>query len=299
MIQHLLYSLLPILLSLLLGWGLGKIIAKPLKNRLVSLISVLVWLLLIAIGYQFAHILFDPALGVQIMVEAFIYASVISLVTFALLLQGHTTQTKQSRSLQQILTPIRECLTAVAMVGVGMLIYAIWPYASQSEQISAGLLYLLIVLVGIDLAGIQLAGLTGQHWKVPIVVLLATLLAAGLSSWILPRDFIELLVLGSGFGWFSLSGPLVGKLLGPEQGTFALLTDLMREFYSILLLYLLGKRYPSSVIGVCGATAMDSTLPFIKNNCSSLNVQIAIFSGFILTVLAPVFIILFVSFVPL
>lgn len=295
MIQHLIYSLLPILLSLIIGWGIGKIIAKPLQYRLVSLISYLVWLLLMVIGYQFAHILFQPALGLQIIVEAFIYASVISLVTYVLLWQRQTIQERLSTALGQILAPVRECLVAVAMVGTGMLIYTFWPEAQHSEQLSAGLLYLLIILVGIDLASIELAGLTRQHWKVPGIAIVATVLAAGICSFVLPRNFKELLVLGSGFGWFSLSGPLVGKLLGPEQGTFALLTDLIREFYAILLLYLLGKQYPGAVIGVCGATAMDSTLPFIKNNCSALNVQIAIFSGFVLTVLAPVFIILFAS----
>ena len=297
MINNLIFSLSPILLSLLLGWIVGKTSREALRFRLVSLITILVWLLLISIGFQFGSVLFDRKLGSSILIEAFFYATILSLITFILLFRKNLISNDKKKSLEQIFKPILECLIAIFMVVIRMSLYSILPQNINSELISSILLYILIFLVGVDLSSIKIQFLTLDHIKVPIFTILALFISAYITTFFLEKSFIELVVLGSGFGWFSLSGPLVGKTLGVEQGTFALLVDLVREFYAIGLLYLLGRAYPNPIIGICGATAMDSTLPFIKNNCSQLNVQIAIFSGFILTLIAPFFIIIFSNFV--
>jgi len=296
MIHNLIFSLTPILLSLLLGWGIGGITKATIRNKLVGYITILVWLLLISIGFQFGIVLFDKELGSTIIIESFFYSTVITAITFALLFKKVQNTSENRKSLSEILKPILECLIAISMVFIGMLLYLILPNTLGSESISSILLYILIFLVGVDLSTIKIQALTRNHFKVPLLTIVALFIAAYLTTFILDRSFTELVVLGSGFGWFSLSGPLIGKTLGAEQGTFALLTDLIREFYAIALLYLIGRNYPNPVIGICGATAMDSTLPFIKNNCSSLDTQVAIFSGFLLTVLAPFFIIFFSAF---
>lgn len=297
MINNLISSLLPILLALILGWGIGRAINSTIRNNLVSYISILVWLLLISIGFQFSHILFDKELGMALIIESFIYSTMIVVVTFILLFKKIKTVNKNKKSISEIFKPIKECLIAILMVVIGTILYFILPSGWSSETTSSILLYILVCLVGLDLSTIKIHALTINHFKVPIISIFSLLIAAYLTTFIIDRSFVELIVLGSGFGWFSLSGPLIGKTLGAEYGTFALLTDLIREFYAIGLLYLFGRNYPSPIIGVCGATAMDSTLPFIKNNCSNLDVQIAIFSGFILTIVAPFFIIFFSAFV--
>lgn len=297
MINSLIFSLLPILLALVSGWGVGQAANSNTRDKLVSYISILVWLLLISIGFQFGSILFDKQLGTKVILESFVYSTIITLVTFIFLFKKVKNVNEHKKSLSEIFKPIKECLIAISMVIIGMILYLLLPSGWSSEVISSILLYILIFLVGIDLSTIRIQSLTINHFKVPLVTILSLFVSAYVAKFILDKSFFELLVLGSGFGWFSLSGPLIGKILGPEQGTFALLTDLIREFYAIGLLYLLGRNYPNPVIGVCGATAMDSTLPFVKNNCSQLDVQIAIFSGFILTVLAPFFIVFFSVFV--
>lgn len=297
MINNLIFSLLPILLSLIAGWGIGRVIHQNIRDNLVSYITILVWLLLISIGFQFGSILFDEQLGTTIIIESFIYSTILTLITFILLFKKVKNTSTHKKSISEILKPIKECVIAISMVVIGMILYLILPSGWNSEILSSILLYILIFLVGVDLSTIKIQSLTINHFKVPLITIVSLFIAAYLTTFILDRSFSELIVLGSGFGWFSLSGPLIGKTLGAEQGTFALLTDLIREFYAIGLLYLIGKNYPNPVIGICGATAMDSTLPFIKNNCSQLDVQIAIFSGFILTILAPFFIIFFSIFV--
>ena len=293
MIQNLIISLLPILLALILGWGVGKASNAELRTILVGQISLLVWLLLISIGFQFGSILFDKNLGSRIVFEAFIYATILSVFTFGVLFKRSHFKSENKKTLKEIIKPITECLIAIGMVVIGMGLYWILPKDLSGEMLSGILLYILIFLIGVDLSTIKIQSLTVNHFKVPVLSIFALFISAYLGSLLMTQSFVELVVMGSGFGWFSLSGPLVAKMLGAEQGTFALITDLIREFYAIALLYLLGRHYPNPIIGVCGATAMDSTLPFIKNNCSPLDVQVAIFSGFILTILAPFFIILF------
>ncbi|MBO9706153.1 MAG: LysO family transporter, partial [Arthrobacter sp.] len=49
-----------------------------------------------------------------------------------------------------------------------------------------------------------------------------------------------------------------------------------------------GSSHPHAGIGSAGATALDSTLPIIKQACSPEAVPTAMVSGLILTVLAPI-----------
>ena len=300
MINLLFSSLFPILLALVMGWGFGKFSPLSIKSQLIKSITYLVWLLLVAIGYQFAEVLADPRIGPRVVIHAVMYASVLSLVTFAFLYRSNKTVQKidgKSKSFKDIFTLIKECLIAMMMVCIGVSLYLIFHQSLSSAALSSNLLYILIFLIGIDLSTIQIQTLTKKHFLVPIVAIVAMMVSAVFISVLTDYSLMTLMMIGSGFGWFSLSGTLVATISGnAELGSFALLTDLMREFYAIGLLYLLGQRMPYPVIGVCGATSMDSTLPFVKKNCSQLEVQIAIFSGFILTLLAPFLIVLFASF---
>lgn len=294
MIKNLVFSLFPILLSLITGYGVGRVVSESIRDILVGYIKFLVWFLLVSIGFKFGDILFDKELGGRIILESFIYSTIVTFITFFLLFKRRVkVLNTNENSVHDILKPVFECLIAILMVLIGVFLNIIISDSGSSSFISDFLLYILIFLIGVDLSVIKIQSLSINHFKVPLLSICALFIAAYLSTFVLNKSFLELVILGSGFGWFSLSGPLVGKTLGVEQGAFALLTDLIREFYAIGLLYLVGKNYSNSVIGVCGATAMDSTLPFIKNNCSQLDVQIAIFSGFVLTIIAPFFIILF------
>jgi uncharacterized membrane protein YbjE (DUF340 family) len=70
-------------------------------------------------------------------------------------------------------------------------------------------------------------------------------------------------------------------------GAQAFLTDIFRELYSITFLYLLGSKYSPAAIGISGAAALDTALPFIKENCDDHFITQAIFSGLLLTLVAP------------
>ena len=297
MIKYILISIFPILFFLVAGWISGLKLSSNIKAKLIGSVSYLVWLLLISIGFEFAQVLFDKRIGISIITHAFLYSTLLCVVTYIFLYRKNkitTTMVYQKRNKSEMLKPIFECLIAIFMVIVGAVLYKFLPKGISSERLSSILLYLLIFAVGVDLASIKFTKISRRYLIVPVMGFLALVFSAFVFSLFGYKTFSESLVLGSGFGWFSLSGPLVGKLLGPSNGAFALVTDLMREFYGIIFLYLFGRHQPTGSIAVCGATAMDSTLPFVKSNCpSSDDVQLAVFVGVLLTVLCPFYIIIF------
>ena len=128
-------------------------------------------------------------------------------------------------------------------------------------------------------------------------VMLASMLGGVLLSWMTGERLPVALALSTGFGWFSLSGALAGQHLGDAYGSVALLTDLMRELIGLTVVFLLGHNFANSSIGVCGATAMDTTLPFVRQACHYEYVPTAIISGLILTIAAPFFMLFFLSLV--
>jgi|TARA_B110000259_G_C13986865_1_gene390823 uncharacterized membrane protein YbjE (DUF340 family) len=298
MIYYLLISVLPILFFLIVGYVIGVRQRNSLKLICIKSIGYLVWMLLISIGFEFGKILLDKRIGSSIIIEAFSYATVLSIFTYMFLYKKNTVNIdNKNRNTSDILKPIVECIIAVSMVCLGVFLYWIAPKDFSTSNISTVLLYVLIFLIGIDLTEVKITKITKLYFYIPIVSFIALIVSAFVFSFFVDKSVIRLLVYGSGFGWFSMSGSLVSQILGSKSGAFTLIVDLVREFYAIGLLYLFGRNQPQAAIGVCGATAMDSTLPFIKNNCKQENVQIAIFIGFILTILSPFFIVIFSFFV--
>lgn len=290
-------SILPIGGALVSGVFLGRHISKSFQKLLIQSITYFIWVLLIVVGIEFGKVLTDPHVGLITISHAFLYATGLSLFTFLGLIQK-TTKQKQNikKSLGDILSPVKECCIAVAMVGIGILIYLSPLKLNAIDHVSQYLLYFIIFLIGIDLSGIHLQRVTRAYFYVPMMTVVALIVTAFVASCLSQDSFATWLVVGGGFGWFSLSGSLVAQLTTEQLGTQALLVDLFREFYAIVLLYLYGDYQARAVIGVCGATAMDSTLPFIKKNCGEKEVQIAILSGLILTILAPFWLVVCAGF---
>ncbi len=98
------------------------------------------------------------------------------------------------------------------------------------------------------------------------------------------------MVLGSGFGWYTLSGILTTGLINQHMGTAAFFIDFSRELIALVLVPLLGNRYPLQTIGYCGATAMDFSLPIIKQTMGEEIAPIAITIGMLLSILVPLLI---------
>ena len=113
---------------------------------------------------------------------------------------------------------------------------------------STHVLYVLIFLVGADLVHFKLGGFSRRIFLLPIFAMAATVAAGFVFSLLAPYSFVQSLMLSAGFGWFSLSGPMLGGAVSAEMGALAFMIDFFREMLSIVFLYFFGKtqRLPLS-----------------------------------------------------
>lgn len=304
--MSILNSILPIIMALIGGYIVGRILPISVRSFLVKLTIPLVWALLFLIGSEFGEVISSAGSVVQVLKGAALFAVFTTLVPCLLIFaagtrgERKTQQARQGFSLRLVWPPLKECAIALLMVALGsgffLLNHDLFADALTLPSSSTFLL-VLIFLVGIDLTQIRL----DARWfslavlSVPMLVVIGSLLGAVLASWATGESLAVSMALSSGFGWFTLSSVMIGDHLGQTYGTMALMTDLMRELLAIMLLYAIGVFHPKVSIGSAGATALDSTLPIIKQACQPEAVPLALVSGFILTILAPIFISAFLS----
>lgn len=158
---------------------------------------------------------------------------------------------------------------------------------------STVVLYLLLFLIGLSLgADKNLKQLIGQiNFRiilVPLGVCAGTLAGAYLVSFLLPLTGREAMAVGAGFGWYSLSSVFINKLHGESLGVVALLSNVVREIFTLLFTPVL-VRYMGKLAGIAsgGATAMDTTLPIIVRYSGKDYAIVSIFSGLALSISVP------------
>lgn len=170
---------------------------------------------------------------------------------------------------------------------------------SGAESLAEGVLYLLLALIGCQLrnSGMPLKQiLLNRHGLAIAVTLAASSLVGGLiAAPLLSLAWNEGLALAAGFGWYSLSGILIGDGLGAQLGGVAFFNDLLRELAAFVLIPLTIRRRAPLAIGYGGATAMDFTLPVIQQHGGVTCVPVAVVSGFLLSLLSPPLILFFLS----
>lgn len=177
--------------------------------------------------------------------------------------------------------------------------YYLLPPLPMAETIATGALMLLLFFIGLQLrnAGLSLRKLlmNRQGLGIALALTLSSLLAGALLIPILALPWHDVLALASGFGWYSLSGIVIGDALGPAWGGVAFLNDVIREIIALAIIPLLISSRPAMAIGYGGATAMDFTLPVIRSSGGLACVPVAIASGFLLSFLSPVLMGVFLS----
>lgn len=177
--------------------------------------------------------------------------------------------------------------------------YFLLPRLPLTEQIATGALMLLLFLIGLQLrnAGLSLRRLLMNRQGIGIAMMLMTssmVAGALLVPW-MGLPWHDVMALASGFGWYSLSGIVVGDALGPAWGGVAFLNDVCREIIALAVIPLLIARWPAMAIGYGGATAMDFTLPVIRSSGGLACVPVAIASGFVLSFISPILMGVFLS----
>jgi uncharacterized membrane protein YbjE (DUF340 family) len=170
------------------------------------------------------------------------------------------------------------------------------------ENASGYALNFLILTVGIELGYNRsvfhrLRVLGPKMLLIPFSIVLGSLTGGLMAAFILHREIGISLSIASGFGWYSLSGILLTRLVNAEIGAIAFLCNVFRELMAVLIIPVIAKHLNFlTSIAPAGATSMDSTLPIISKSTDSETSLIAFINGFTLSVLVPFLVPFFLNF---
>ena len=155
-------------------------------------------------------------------------------------------------------------------------------------------LFLLMFTVGISVGANRpvIRKLRETDLRILLVPLGVTIgsLAGGVLCFFWNRlSLAESVAVGSGMGWYSLSGVLLGDAFGADVGAVAFLSNLFRELFSFLLIPLAARFLNGyAAIGLAGATSEDTALPILMRHTSEEMVIYSVISGVVTSSLVPV-----------
>jgi len=201
----------------------------------------------------------------------------------------------------QMLARLKAPAILLAIVAGGFLAGIILPrLVFDPGIVTEWTLNLLLFLIGMQFRQSRIP--LDRILKSPALLLLPLVTAMGsLAGGLLLAPIFSLrvpraLALAGGFGWYSLSGVLIGNLGDPVLGSAAFLANMMRESIGLIVIPVLAEsRIPSMAIGVAGATAMDVSLPLIEQSLGPESVPLSFMSGAVLSLLVPLLVPLFMG----
>ena len=193
-------------------------------------------------------------------------------------------------------------LPLVLLAGMLMGYYSLLPKSWGSSKVSFVVLWLLIAEVGLSLGNrpdlkTVMKSVDFKILLLPFFTIVGTLLFSALGAIVLPFSLRDVLTVGSGFGYYSLSSILIldqkaaiiGQSAAVELASLSLLINLLRELVALILCEPLsrsGRVYQA--VSLAGVTSMDVCLPMIVNSRTSpQNMPIAIVHGIVLEISVP------------
>lgn len=192
-------------------------------------------------------------------------------------------------------------LVIVGLFAAGVLLGCRTPAArwTGAWPLSMWALYLLMLAVGMSVGSdaetlrnivrqpkrsllVPLASVAGSWVGVSAAWGLLRLTGIGTIGW------TDAMAVGSGQGYYSLSGVLLAELRGPEVGTVGLLANILRELLTVVGAAWMARRFsPLGPICAGGATAMDVSLPGILRSCGPHYLALALLEGAITDLSVP------------
>jgi uncharacterized membrane protein YbjE (DUF340 family) len=155
------------------------------------------------------------------------------------------------------------------------------------------LLYVMLFLVGLELGtknGIRskIREIGMDALALPLLVIAGSLLGAIAAGLLLGVTPWQSAAVGAGFGWYSLSGVILGRV-DSLLGAVAFLSNIAREVIALLFIPIFSKYiHPWAGIAAGGATAMDTTLPVVVKASGPDYAIHSFLSGVILSTMVPV-----------
>lgn len=160
-------------------------------------------------------------------------------------------------------------------------------------------LWLLMGLVGLSLGADRKLGdiirtLRPDVLLMPLATTAGTFIGASIASFFLIWTITDCLAIGAGFAYYSLSSVFITQYKGPDLGAAALLCNVFRELFTLLLAPLVVRLFgPVAAISCGGASTMDTTLPVIGRSAGSNWIFPAIIHAVILDLSVPFWVTLF------
>ena len=298
------FDLLFILLPLVLGY-LVVVQSEAWLHRVNQYCGYMVYFILFLMGISLSLIDNFSANASMVVWHAVAFMVGIlgaNLIGLYFLDRWHHQRIQQARDIKIDKLPM--IIESVSLLGVVALGFILGLFVSLDKAIidsaSEWALMALLALIGISLrnSGIALREivLNKSGMKIAITVMITSWLGGIAAAKLVGLPMIHGLAVSSGFGWYSLSGILISDGISPILGAVALINDLGRELVAIFVIPLLINAKRHSAIGIGGATSMDFTLPIIQKTGGSDAVPIAIVSGFILSIMAPLCMLFFINF---
>ena len=176
------------------------------------------------------------------------------------------------------------------------------------HEISVSILYLLMLLLGINLGCNQdLKGFTKlfsfKMLLVPMATIVGTFLFSALAGFILSQwSIFDCMAVGSGFAYYSISSvlitqlkaPSIGMQLATELGTIALLANIFREMTALIGAPLIRKYFGRlAPISAAGIGSSDILLAAITKYSGKEAIPLAILHGILINISVPFFVSLF------
>ena len=175
--------------------------------------------------------------------------------------------------------------------------------AGQSivHKLSFWSLCILMAMVGMSVGGnpelvSSIRSMNPRIALLPVATILGTYAGCIIVNLFLGHSIADVLAIGSGFGYYSLSSVLISSSRGPHLGSIALISNIIREVFTLLCAPFLARiAGPLAPISSGGATTADTTLPIISSCCGDKFVLISIFHGFAVDFTVPFLVTLFCS----
>lgn len=195
-------------------------------------------------------------------------------------------------------------ITVVALFAAGLLLGTAHPLPAiiADGRMSHGILCALMCCIGFGIG--HDAGIARRFRSIPPLLMLlppatiaGTLAGSAAASALLPhRSLGDCLAVASGMGYYSLSSILIGEARGAALATVALLSNIIREIFTLLCAPLLARRLgPLAPISSGGATTMDTTLPIIVRAAGSEYALLSIYHGFCTDLAVPFLVTFFLT----
>jgi len=306
-------TMFTVILVMFAGLLCGYLIRKVKIGFLNGVILTLIWCLLFLLGYEVGV---NPDVVKQfhkLGFEAFLialFATLGSVFGARILMppvQQSSDNSKTGNSRFKLSLPdlknLKGSLIILSFFAAGLLlgIFEFIPKGIFGFEVSYYVLCALMFSVGFSLGHQpdtvkQFRRIHSKALLLPFATIAGTWLGVLITGMFLQHSPAELLAVGSGFGYYSLSGILITQYKGAELGTIALLANIFREIFTLIfapqMARFFGKLAP---IAAGGATTMDTTFPIIIQTAGKGYSIISIYSGFVLDFSVPFLVTLWCS----